>query len=55
MTLSMTLCVDLRSYILQVLPTNTWYQEVTREIDSGRPLEGKFLDYVLESDGLLRD
>ena len=51
---SMTLSVDLRSQILQALPTNSWYQEVCREIDSGRPLEGNFLDYVLELDGLLR-
>ena len=52
-TLSLTLSVDLRSHILQGLLTNTWYQEVSREIDSRRPLEGKFLGYVLESDGLL--
>ena len=51
---SMTLSVDLKSQILQALPINSWYQEVCREIDSGRPLEGKFSDYVLESDGLLR-
>ena len=51
---SMTLSVDLRSQILQALPTDSWYQEVCREIDSGRTLEGNFSDYVLESDGLLR-
>ena len=51
---SMTLSVDLRSQMLQELPTNSWYQKVSREIDSGRPLEGKFLGYVLELDGLLR-
>ena len=50
----MTLSVYLRSQILQALPTDSWYQELCREIDSGRPLEGKFSDYVLESDGLLR-
>ena len=27
---------------------------MSRELDSGRPLEGKFSGYVLESDGLLR-
>ena len=27
-TLSMTLSVDLRSQILQAIPTNAWYQEV---------------------------
>ena len=51
---SMSLSVDLRSQILQELPTDTWYQEVSREMDSGRPLEGKLSGYVLESDGLLR-
>ena len=51
---SMTLSVNLRNQILQALPTDSWYQEVCREIDSGRPLEGKFSGYVLESDGLLR-
>ena len=51
---SMTLSVDLRRQNLQVLPTDSWYQEVSREIDSGRPMEGKFSGYVLESDGLLR-
>ena len=39
---SMTINVDLRSQILQTLPTDSWYQEVCREIHSGRPLEGKF-------------
>ena len=53
-TLTLTLSVDLRSQILQALPTDTWYQELSREIDVGRPLEGRFSDYVLESDALLR-
>ena len=53
-TLSMTLSVDLRSQILQELSIDIYYQEVSKEIDLGRPLEGNFLDYVLESDGLLR-
>ena len=51
---SMTLSVYLRSQILQSLPINSWYQEVCREIDLGRPLKCKFLNYVLESDGLSR-
>ena len=51
---SMILGIDLRGQILEALPTNSWYQEVSREIDLGRPLEGKFLGYVLELDGLLR-
>ena len=54
MVTSMTLSVDLRSWILQALPTDSWYQEVCREIDSGRPSEGNFAGYVQESDGLLR-
>ena len=40
--------------MLQALPINFWYHEVCREIDSRRPLEGKFSNYVLEYDGLLR-
>lgn len=53
-TSSMTLSVDYRSQILRALFTDTWYQEVSREINAGRPLEGRFSDYTLESDGLLR-
>ena len=52
-TLSLTLSVDLRSCILQALLIDTWYQEMRMEIDSRRPLEGRFLGYVLESYGLL--
>ena len=50
----MSLGVDLRSRILEGLPSDTWYQEVRAEIESGRTLEGRFSGYVLESDGLLR-
>ena len=51
-TLSLTLSVYLRSHILQELSTDTWL-EVSREIDSSRPLEDRFSSYVLELDGLL--
>ena len=46
--------MDLRGHILEVLPSDTWYQEVRVEIESGRTLEGRFLGYSLEFDGLLR-
>ena len=52
--LVLSLGVDLRGHILEVLPSDTWYQEVRVDIESGRTLEGRFLGYVLESDGLLR-
>ena len=39
---------------MKALPSDTWYQEVRAEIESGRTLEGRFLGYVIESDGLLR-
>ena len=51
---ALTLGVELRSHILQALPTDAWYQEVSREINSSRALEGRFAGYSLESDGLLR-
>ena len=50
---TLTLSVDLWSHILQALPTNTWYQEVSSKIYSDMPLEEKNLGYVFESDGLL--
>ena len=50
---ALTLGVELRSHILQTLPADVWYQEVSREINLGRALEGRFLGYSLESDGLL--
>ena len=51
---ALTLSVELRSRILQALPTDAWYQEVSREINLGRALEGRFAGYSLESNGLLR-
>lgn len=52
--LAMTLSVDLRSRILQSLPRDTLYEEVSSMIESGRPLEGRFLGFFLEFDGLMR-
>lgn len=43
----------MRGQILAALPTDRLYQEVRSEIESGRPLEGQFAGYVLESDGIL--
>ena len=39
---------------MEALPSDTWYQEVRVEIESRCTLEGRFLGYMLESDGLLR-
>ena len=49
----LSLGVDLWVRILEVLPSDTWYCKVRVEIESGRTLEGRFLGYFLESDGLL--
>ena len=49
----MSLGVDLRSHILEALPSDTWYQEVRAEIECRHTLKGRFLGYVLEFDGLL--
>lgn len=48
-----SLSVDLRSRILSALPSDSWYQEVSAEIASGRALHGRYADYFLESDGLI--
>ena len=39
---------------MEALPSDTWYQEVRAEIDVGCTLDGRFLGYSLESDGLLQ-
>ena len=49
----MSFGVDLWSFILEALPSDTWYQEVRAEIKSRCTLEGRFLGYMLEFDGLL--
>ena len=51
--LVMSLGVELWGHILEAFPSDTWYQEVRVEIESRRTLEGRFLGYMLESDGLL--
>ena len=38
---------------MEAFPSDTWYQEVRREIEFRHTLEGIFLGYVLESNGLL--
>jgi hypothetical protein len=50
----LSLSTDLRSQILQSLSSDTLYQEVKAELETGRALDGRFLGYSLESDGLLR-
>ena len=49
-----SLGVDLRGYILEAFPSDTWYQEVRIEIKYGYTLDGKFLGYFLVSNGLLQ-
>ena len=39
---------------MEALLGDTWYQEVRVKIESRCTLEGRFLGYVLESNGLLR-
>ena len=50
----MSLGVDFWDHIFEVLPSDTWYQEVRVEIEFGNTLEGRFSGYSLESDGLFR-
>ena len=51
---SVTTSTDLRERILQHLPADELYSEVSQVVHSQRPLEGKYSEYSLESDGLLR-
>ena len=48
-----TTCTDLREQILQHLPADELYAEVSQIVHSQRPLEGKYSKYSLESNGLL--
>lgn len=50
---SMTTSTDLREQILQHLPSDELYTEIIQVVCSQRPLEGKYSEYSLESDGLL--
>ncbi|GLJ16908.1 hypothetical protein SUGI_0291800 [Cryptomeria japonica] len=50
---ALSLGIDLIKRILGALPRDTWYQDVRALIESGRPLEGRFSGYNLESDRLL--
>ena len=49
----LSLGVDLQGCILEVFPSDTWYQEVRVKIESKRTLEGGFSNFSLESNGLL--
>ena len=49
----LSLGVDLRGHILEVFPSDTWYQEVRVEVESRCTLERRFSRYSLEFDGLL--
>ena len=51
---SVTTSTDLRERILQHLPADELYVEVSQVVHSQRPLEGKYSKYSLEFDGLLR-
>ena len=51
---SMTTCTDLRERILHHLPVDELYAEVSQVVHSHRSMVGKYSEYSLESDGLLR-
>lgn len=51
---TLSLGVDLSERILGVLPRDTWYLDVRVVAESGRPLEGRYSGYTLESHCLLR-
>lgn len=51
--IAMTTSIDLREYILQHLYEDRFYSEVFHFVQAQRPLEGKFLDYTIETDGIL--
>ena len=50
---SMIFSTDLRERILHHLPVDELFIEVSQLVHSQRTLEGKYLEYSLESDGLL--
>ena len=50
----LSLEIDLWGHILEVLPSDKWYQEVRGEIEFGCTLGGRFFGFSLESNGLLR-
>ena len=49
-----TLKVNLREHVLTQLPGDSWYLNVTSNLQRGRQLEQKYEGYSLETDGLLR-
>ena len=50
----MIIGIDLREHIMHHLLKDEFYVEVFQLVHSQRPLEGKFVDYSLDSEGLLR-
>ena len=46
--------VNLRERVLTQLQGDSWYLEVTSNLQSGRQLDPKYEGYRLEADGLLR-
>ena len=46
--------VNLREHVLTQLQGDSWYLEVTSNLQSGRQLDPKYERYSLEADGLLR-
>ena len=50
---SMVTSTDLRELIMHHLPKDEFYAKFCQIIHSQRPLEGKFVDYSLDSEGLL--
>ena len=46
--------VNLRERVLMQLQEDSWYFEVTTNLQSGRQLDPKYEGYSLEVDGLLR-
>ena len=45
--------IDLRERIIHHLPRDEFYVEFCQIVHSQRPLEGKFANYSLDSEGLL--
>ena len=46
--------VNLREHVLLQIQGDSWYLEVTSNLQSGRLLDPKYKGYSLEADGLLR-
>lgn len=51
---SMSLSVDLWSCILTALPSDVWYHKIIAQVAACRALEGRYVSYSMESNGLLK-